>query len=104
MLQDVTLLKDIGIDRVESHRFQQIAGIPEEKFEEHIISVSVKLGNILKDTVISRGEASLGYQGKTKTLPPNIDKKQSHKVQTIAKNLEVIEEIKKERQVELGQI
>ncbi len=40
-LQDATL-KNIGIDKTESHRFQQVASIPEEKFEEHITNVKDK--------------------------------------------------------------
>ena len=31
-----TKLSDVGIDRIESHRYQQIASVPAEKFEEHI--------------------------------------------------------------------
>ena len=32
---DVTL-KDMGIEKMQSHRWQAIASVPEEKFEEHI--------------------------------------------------------------------
>ena len=34
-LHDVTL-KDFGVEKIESHRYQQIASVPVEKFEEHI--------------------------------------------------------------------
>jgi hypothetical protein len=36
-LHDVTL-KTIGIEKIESQRWQRIAGIPEERFEEYLLN------------------------------------------------------------------
>ena len=39
-LQDVTpSLKDLGIERIQSHRWQAVASLPEKEFEKHIAEV-----------------------------------------------------------------
>lgn len=39
LLQDVTSLKELGIERIESHRWQAVASLPEKDFEKHIKEV-----------------------------------------------------------------
>jgi len=46
-----------------------------------VIYAEAKLGELIKKTVKPRGDTSLGYQGRTKTLPSGITKKLSHQAQ-----------------------
>ena len=38
----------------------------------------------------------LGSKGRTKTLPPNIDKRQSHYAQQLSKHPDIVEEVKQQ--------
>lgn len=77
-LQDVTRLKDIGIEKHESSRWQKEADIPEEVFEQHIAEVKnnnieltqaglLKLHNELEREKIKIKNTEL--QGKLEKLP-----------------------------------
>lgn len=60
-------LKDLGIDHNQSHRWQQIASVPEEKFEEHIV-VTKEQGKELTSIGLLNLVKQL-RRGKTKEIP-----------------------------------
>lgn len=64
-----------------------------QKLGELVLEAQIKLGNVLQNTVTPRGCATLGYHGRTKTLPEGISKKQSHYAQTIAQNYEIVRDV-----------
>lgn len=64
-----------------------------QRVAEIVLEAQGKLGKILSKTIKERGDTSLGYQERTKTLPPSITKKQSHIAQSVAKNPEIVTEV-----------
>ena len=59
----------------------------------NLLWAEAKMGELLAETVKARGNTSLGYQGRTKTLPPSITKKQSHYAQQLFKYPGIIQEV-----------
>ncbi len=59
-----------------------------------LLDAESKLGGMLSEKPLAERRAS-SARG-TCTLPPDIDKKQSHYAQTLARNPEVVEEVKAE--------
>lgn len=50
---DVTVLKDIGIEKMQSHRWQRIASIPETMFEQHVESAKVSGDELTTSSVLA---------------------------------------------------
>jgi len=64
-----------------------------QAFAKELIDAWGNLGGMLEETVKERGNTSLGFQGRTKTLPSGIHKKESHLAQTIFNNPELVDKI-----------
>ena len=59
--------------------------------EVYYLEAKVKMGELLNNTIIKRGNKCLGYQGSTKTLPEGINKKQSHQYQELYRHQDIVE-------------
>jgi len=60
---------------------------------EALIAARARLGELIPKTVKPRGKADLGTRGRTKTLPPGITKRDSHRAQEIARHPEVVRKV-----------
>lgn len=52
-LHDVTSIKEIGIEKIQSHRWQRIASIPETMFEQHVESLKVSGDELTTSSVLT---------------------------------------------------
>lgn len=75
--QGVTVTKDFGITRMQSSRWQQIASVPEEKFEEHIV-VTKEQGKELTSIDIRMLAAKLKQEEKVRKDKERIEYAKKH--------------------------
>ncbi len=52
-LQEVTRLSDLGVEKHESYRWQQIANIPEDKFDNRILEIKEKNKEITENEILN---------------------------------------------------
>lgn len=82
-------IKKVGV----AHNYYNAKLTDGQRVAEIVLEAQGKLGKVLEETVKPRGNTSLGYQGRTKTLPPTITKKESHIAQSISRNPELVQEV-----------
>jgi len=63
-----------------------------QKVGSQVLEAKVKMGELLNNTVQERGNKTLGVQGSTKTLPENINKKQSYQYQELYRNKDLVQQ------------
>ncbi len=80
---------------------KEAALIDAQDVAELVLNAEAKLGEILSRIQFTKGgRGKTGSSGGTSLQDKNITKKESHYAQTIAKNPQVVEEVKKKAKVE----